>query len=120
MTRKLLILDDEKGFADFVHTVAEGLGYDVTTLNQSRDFEAAFDSVDPDMIVLDIVMPEIDGIEIVRWLAERGTRARIVLVSGYAPNYMRAGQALAEAAGVIDVAKLTKPVPLSHLRAALA
>ena len=120
MKRKLLVVDDEIGFADYVQAVALDMGFEVATLTDSRRFEETFDAFTPDMIVLDIVMPEVDGIEIVRLLARKGSRTRILLVSGYTPNYATAAQAIAEASGVFKVERLNKPTPLIELRQALA
>ncbi len=43
----------------------------------------------PDVIVLDMVTPEIDGIEVVQWLAANDYAAHFIVVTGYYPNYSK-------------------------------
>ncbi len=74
--------------------------------------EEARRSFGPDVIMLDMVLPGRDGIEIVRQLAEAGVTARILLVSGHSPAYMNAARAIAAAAGVSDIVTAQKPIRL--------
>lgn len=69
----------------------------------------------PTDIVLDVVMPEVEGIQIMRELAQRGAKARIVLVSGYDPSYVELGRTLGQASGLGRIDALTKPVRLEQL-----
>jgi len=65
------------------------------------------------------VMPEVDGIEFMRWLAQQRTRARVILVTGYNPHYGESATRLAGALGLPDITFLTKPVRLNTLVEAL-
>jgi CheY-like chemotaxis protein len=69
--KRLLIVDDEPRFATFVERVAEPLGYEVEVTNHGRDFQAAYRRKRPDVVVIDMVMPDIDGNELVLWLVEQ-------------------------------------------------
>ena len=106
---------DEPGFREFVHDAASGMGFEVQMASNGGKAKDVYEAFDPDIIVLDIVMPEVDGIEFTRWLAQRKTRSRIVLVTGYNPNYAESATKLAEALGLPDITFLTKPVRLSTL-----
>ncbi len=117
--KRLLVIDDEADFGAFVGRVAEGLGFEVTVTTRARAFKAAYETVDPSVIVLDVVMPDVEGIELVQWLAERGCRARILVVTGYNPHYSELAKILGEAKGLQPVTTLTKPVRVRDLRAAL-
>lgn len=118
-TKRLLVLDDEPDFGAFVRRVAEGLGFEVTVLDRATEFRSSYQTVQPDIVVLDIVMPQIDGIELVSWLAEIDSRARVILVSGYNPHYADAAEVLAKSKGRFPVTSLLKPVSLDKLEAAL-
>ena len=95
--RRLLVVDDEPDFSSLVRRVGEDLGYEVTVLNRSAQFAQAYEKAEPDVIVLDIVMPEVEGIEIVQWLGQRGTNARVVVVTGYNPRYAETAKTIGAA-----------------------
>lgn len=120
MTKRLLVIDDEKDFANMVVRVATQLGYSATATITAGDFKTSYVSTTPDVIVLDIVMPEQDGIELMRWLISQACRARIVIASGYNPAYANAAKVIGELDGKMQIAYLQKPVKLAELRAALA
>ncbi len=88
--RRLLVVDDEADFAEIVRKVAERRDYRVEVLTESPEFAAAYAGFQPSVIVLDIVMPEVDGVEIVQWLAANGNQAPVILTSGYNPNFAKA------------------------------
>ncbi len=118
--KRLLVIDDEPEFAEYVRKVAAGLGFEVEVTTGAAAFKKAYDAFDPAVIVLDVVMPETDGIELMQWLAERECSAHLVVVTGYSPKYGYLAKRLGEARGMQSVISLTKPVKLAALRAALA
>ena len=117
---RLLVVDDEPNFGEFVREVAEDLGYDVTLTTRGDDFKLQYEAFNPTVVFLDIVMPEIDGTELVFWLAERHCTAEIIVATGYNPSYAAVASALGRANGLGSVTTLTKPIPLAKLRAALS
>lgn len=117
--KRLLVVDDEEHFAAFVRDAAEDLGFAVEVCGDGRTAQKLFEKHRPDVIVLDVVMPESDGIEFLRWLAERGARARVIMVSGYDARFADMAARIGESHGLADLAVLTKPVRLPELRAAL-
>jgi DNA-binding NtrC family response regulator len=120
MTQKrLLIVDDEPRFAAFVERVADRLGYAVEVTSHGRDFKAAYVRETPDIVVIDMVMPDIDGNELVLWLVEQNCAAEIVIITGYHPDYAVNARLLAEFKGLKSVQTLSKPIDVSRLREAL-
>ena len=117
---RLLVVDDEPGFGKFVRKVGVELGYEVAVTTSGREFMRRYDAFGPTVVLLDVVMPEIDGVELVQWLADRGADPHLVVVTGYAPDYAVLTKKLAEAKGLRSVKTLTKPVKVADLRAALA
>jgi CheY-like chemotaxis protein len=113
--KRLLVIDDEPGFCGFVKKAAESLGYEVTVCSDGQRAIEFYERCRPTDIVLDVVMPEVEGIEIVRELAKRGSQSRVVLVSGYDPSYVELGRALGQASGLGRIDALTKPVRLDQL-----
>ena len=120
MTQKrLLIVDDEPRFAAFVERVADRLGYAVEVTSHGRDFKAAYVRETPDIVVIDMVMPDIDGNELVLWLVEQNCAADIVIITGYHPDYAVNARLLAEFKGLKSVQTLSKPIDVGRLREAL-
>jgi CheY-like chemotaxis protein len=118
--RRLLICDDEPAFCRFVRTVAEGMGYHVVVTGNGHAFIAAYEAFRPTTVILDMIMPEMDGHEIVRWLAGRRSRARIIIITGFTPDFASHTKVLAEHEGLRPVTTLSKPLQLAELRAVLA
>jgi CheY-like chemotaxis protein len=117
--KRLLVIDDETDFGTFVGRVASGLGFDAEVTATRSAFEAAYRRLAPTHIAIDMVMPEHDGIELVRWLATHGCKARILIISGYNPRYAAAAAEIGAAQGLLPIVTLQKPVSLADLRAAL-
>ena len=118
--QRLLVIDDEPEFGEYVKRVAADLGFSVEVTQRASDFMELYRSVDPTVIVMDILMPQMDGIELVQWLAGNGCSARVILASGYNPRYAKAAETLAQEIGSLEVVTLQKPVRVPDLRAALA
>ena len=118
-TRKLLIMDDEPEIRDLVREIAEEAGYEVREVASEIEFKRELEEFQPDMIVLDVVMPDIDGITLIRYLAETMNQARVIIISGYGKDYVSNAQQIGIEYGLMDVQGLIKPFPLSALRSAL-
>ncbi len=120
MTQKcLLVVDDKPEMSELVRHVAESLGYEVWMAVDGREFMRAFDSIDPTVVMIDILMPGIDGIELLKWLKDRDYGAKVFVASAFDPKYAKMAQSLGEAGG-LDVRLLKKPFQIAELRAALS
>lgn len=116
---RVLVVDDTDDILTLVQGVTQRMGFLTATLNDSTRFMTTFVRFKPDVIVLDIVMPNIDGIEIIHWLADVGFAGRVVVMSGYADGD-RLGRALSEAGEQMAIALLRKPFRIAELKAALS
>lgn len=116
-SKRLLIVDDEPGFGEFARKVATNLGYEVEVTIGGSAFKERFESFRPNVALIDIVMPGIDGVELVQWLAKRGAQSlRLIVVTGYSSDYARHTKMLGEAMGLDSISVLTKPVAVATLR----
>lgn len=68
---KILIVDDETDILDFLSYNLKKEGFDVSTASNGIDALEIAHKTDPDLIILDIMMPELDGIEVCRRLREK-------------------------------------------------
>ena len=117
--KRIMIVDDEPDFLVVVRRVAERLGFEVECMTHGRDFKQAYARFDPTVVILDMIMPEVDGIELVEWLGGVRCKARIIIVSGSTPFYAKAAVALGEARGLLSISRLVKPDSLAMLTATL-
>jgi DNA-binding response OmpR family regulator len=117
--RRLLVVDDEPAIGAIVRRVGEGLGYKVEVIQQSSEFKRVYRNFAPDVIVLDIVMPETDGIEVIQWLAGESCTARIIVISGFNAAYTEMATKLGVGQGLLSISAMTKPLSIADLRAAL-
>jgi CheY-like chemotaxis protein len=118
--RRLLVCDDETDFGEFVRAVAEPMGYEVQIVTRSARFSDAYEKFHPSVVLLDMVMPEMDGTEVIRWLSSRAAWAtRIIIATGFTPKYAEMARLIAEANGLLHVSTIAKPVGVEALRGAL-
>jgi len=121
---RLLVIDDEPLTASVVGKVARTLGFDVITTDVPSDLRTRLRSWQPSAIVLDLMMPGLDGFEVLAILKEEGSTARILIVSGVDYPMIEAARNLATRYGLRIAGVLSKPFDLDALsgllRAALS
>jgi DNA-binding response OmpR family regulator len=123
---RLLLIDDEPALADFLASAAEESGFDPLITARDDEFREAFLANRPEMVALDLGMPGMDGVELLRFLADQDYRAPVLIVSGFDRRVLESAFRLGEALGLTMVGPIEKPVRfevleqmLSQLRATL-
>jgi DNA-binding response OmpR family regulator len=116
---RLLVIDDEPVLAGFVATAARETGYDPVLTADDQEFRGQFIANRPDMVVLDLGMPGMDGIELLRFLAEQSFESPVLIISGFERRVLESSYRLGEALGLRMVGPLGKPVRLEELEALL-
>jgi EAL domain-containing protein (putative c-di-GMP-specific phosphodiesterase class I) len=116
---RLVILDDDRHFAEFLCEVTKGIGLDVEVTCTRAEFQRALDSFRPSIILLDLHMPDSDGVEILHFLGERESRARVLLLSGYDPRVIRSAERMGRELGLNMLGVLQKPMSVADLEAIL-
>jgi two-component system OmpR family response regulator len=76
-----LVVDDEPSIVDAVATALRYEGFDVEEAANGRDAIAAVARFEPDLVVLDWMLPDIEGIEVGRRLRERGFKTAILFLT---------------------------------------
>ena len=115
---RLLVIDDEPSICNVIEVIAEAAGYEVCATTSAADFKCYVTSNDPTVIVLDVVMPDTDGIELMRYLAECGCKAPVLVMSGHRA-YLGLSEALGRALGMPSVTALPKPLDTGHVHSFL-
>ena len=109
------IVDDDPDVCRAVGRLVRGAGYEVREFNSAREFLVAHEPDPPGCLLLDLSMPDVDGLQLQQSLAASGCQRPIVFLTANADvhNTVRAMKA-----GAVDY--LTKPVDRDELVAALA
>ena len=68
MARRILIADDERAILDALGGYLKQAGYEVITARNGREALFAFRHEQPDLVILDVMMPEMNGWEAARWI----------------------------------------------------
>jgi EAL domain-containing protein (putative c-di-GMP-specific phosphodiesterase class I)/ActR/RegA family two-component response regulator len=116
--RSILVVDDDADIGEFIGAAAQTLGFKCRVTHSAGDFMAALNP-DFSLIILDLVMPGMDGIELLRVLGHRRIKAGIVLMTGSDRRVLSTSVALAEALGLDMAGCLQKPFRLSELKEVL-
>lgn len=110
---RILVLDDELFMLKLHAQMLANLGFaSVSTAQSGHDALARMDEEKeaPDLILLDLSMPAMDGLEFIRRLVDRKFEGRLILVSGEDERVLRTVEKLAEAHHVRVLGHLSKPV----------
>jgi DNA-binding response OmpR family regulator len=117
---RLLLIDDEPALANFLADAARLCGFDPKLTFNNGDFRAAFAQERPDMVALDLGMPGMDGVELLRFLADQDFRSPVLIVSGFDRRVLDSAFRLGEALGLNMAGPLEKPVRLDDLEQMLS
>ena len=111
---KVLIVDDEENVRDMLVTYLESEGYDVITAENGMVALASIEEHDPQVVLLYIRMPNMDGLEATRAIRERGLSIPIVAMTAHA---MKGDRERCLAAGMDEY--ISKPIKAADLQAVI-
>lgn len=112
---RILLIDDEKRMCDSLKTLLEIEGYEVAALTDARAGAKMLDESAFDLVITDIKMPGVSGIEILKIAHARDAHLEVILMTGYA-SLESAKEAVDQGA----FSYLTKPVEFEELKIAAA
>ncbi len=78
---RLLLVDDEDNLRSMLDAALRHTGFDVTAVSNGREALAVVGEVMPDVIVLDVMMPDLDGFEVCRRLRSEGNRVPVLFLT---------------------------------------
>lgn len=116
---KLLVVDDEIDICELIAELAEDKGLDVRTVSDSDEVAGVLADFTPDAIMLDLMMPGTDGVELLKTLADKVKNAKIALMSGTDARVLNSARRLGSAHGLNIIKTLEKPLEIAAIRGAL-
>ena len=112
---KILIVDDEIGIRELLSEILRDEGHDILLAENATAARAARNAVRPDMVLLDIWMPDTDGITLLKeWAANGQLNMPVVMMSGHGTI-----DTAVEATRIGAIDYLEKPIALQKLLAAV-
>ena len=108
---KVLVIDDKKVIGDFFDFTLGYFGHDITVVHDPREAAKAAQQKEFDIAFLDIMMPEKNGVDVLREIKRVVPNLPVVMMSGYSLQEMRDAAMQLGAAGYIQ-----KPFELDDVR----
>ena len=116
---RLLLIDDEPALAAFLADAARGCGFEPVVTSNDSEFRDRFLADRPNMVALDLGMPGMDGVELLRFLAKENYQSPVLIVSGFDRRVLESAFRLGEALGLAMAGPVEKPVRLEGLETVL-
>ena len=82
--RRILIIDDETDFAESLQDLMEADGCDVKLVNKAADINETLSPFDAEVVLLDVRLKDMSGIDLIEHLHSLWPEARVIIVTGYA------------------------------------
>jgi len=92
--KTLLIVDDEEGIRSALDMLLEDSGYYVITAEDGKDALKKLQQIKVDLVITDILMPDMDGLELITYLRKKNPDLRCIAVSAGDPTYLKVGEYL--------------------------
>lgn len=117
--RHLLLLEDNPALARVVATVAQAEGWQVHACVDTAQFIDALDAVEPSALIVDCMLAEGSGLDVLGRIAAATPDAPVMIMSGYGDTLLRLASQTAERSGLRRVTTQPKPFAAAALRAFL-
>lgn len=90
--KRILLAEDEEAMRTYLTRALENAGYDVAAVDRGTAALPLLENEDFDLLLSDIVMPEMDGIELAQRCAEVSPRTKVMFITGFAAVTLRASR----------------------------
>lgn len=90
--RRILLAEDEEAMRAYLARALSNAGYRVETVDRGTDALPLLETEEFDLLLSDIVMPEMDGIELAQRCAEISPRTKVMFITGFAAVSLRASR----------------------------
>ncbi len=116
-TERVLIIDDDPDVGRLLEIQIKATGRETRLTEDPEEFLTLHRDWSPDFVVIDLVMPKMDGLDVLTHLARDRCTARVIISSGMGGRVMDAARRFADANGLVIAGVLGKPHTQDELRA---
>lgn len=117
--RRILFVDDEPDVVEPLVDVARAMGFLAQVLEDGTQLDRTLATFRPTHVVVDLVMPEVDGIDVLLALSRLPSVPKIIVVSGYHWGVIESARILAESYSLTKVGWLKKPIDIEQFESLL-
>ena len=114
---RILVVDDDDLVRQSLRAVLEPAGHEVIEAANGKEGVAFYKGMQADLVITNIVMPEMDGLEEIRQLEQTNPGLKIIVISGYDGDEAKGYFALAREYGAQRT--FTKPFDVEQVKAAV-
>jgi CheY-like chemotaxis protein len=114
--KSLLAIDDDPTAAELIVKLANRCGYVGRSLSSTRNIRQVLKEWQPDVLTLDLCMPEEDGFQVLSVLQQVGYKGQVIIISGKGEWLRKAACELAEIKDVNVVTHMQKPINVQAFR----
>jgi EAL domain-containing protein (putative c-di-GMP-specific phosphodiesterase class I)/CheY-like chemotaxis protein len=112
---RLLIVEEDVAVLDFIGKVAKRVGYTVARATSGAGFVQLLESFQPSLVIMELRLPDTDGVELLRSLGARACTANVVLVGNVDARVLSAAHELGLSHGLAMCGTLAKPIDIAEL-----
>jgi DNA-binding response OmpR family regulator len=112
---RLLLIDDEPALAAYLADAALLSHYAPQIASDDVDFRGKFAAERPHMVAIDLGMPGMDGVELLRFLAAEAFDGPVLIISGFDRRVLESAFRLGQALGLTMAGPLEKPTRLEEI-----
>jgi len=94
---RILLAEDDDAMRQYLARALEKSGYDVVSVDRGTEALPLLEAQSFDLLLTDIVMPEMDGIELAQHVAKVAPDTRVMFITGFAAVTLKAGKAVPQA-----------------------
>lgn len=108
---KILVVDDEEGARELFHTILSDEGYDISLANNGEEALNLFNSGKFNLVITDIKMPVMDGLQLLQEIRKAGSKTDVIMVTAYGEveTYLKS-----MSLGAVEY--INKPIRLKELK----
>ncbi len=113
---RIVAVDDDRRILRILKQVCERVGFEVHSVQDANFFESSFRTFEPELVFLDLNMRNIDGVELLRHMAEERPGTTVVVIGGVNPRMLSAARTLGISLGLNMLEPISKPLMVADIR----
>ncbi len=113
---RIVAVDDDRRILRLLKRSCESIGYEVHSVLDAEFFESSFRVFEPSLVFLDLNMRNIDGVELLRFIAEERSDTSVIVTSGVDERLLGAAHSLGLSLGLDMLEPIRKPLMVADVR----